>query len=90
MSFPTVSIPTTRTQLRALFASFPQNPSPSPEGNTNPLVHAPPSVKPLLLTLHVLFPNELLPALDLLDRKLVTKLILNDGSAEGGPKPVKI
>ncbi|KAK5109227.1 hypothetical protein LTR62_007209 [Meristemomyces frigidus] len=30
--------------------------------------------KPLLLTLHVLFPNELLPALDLLDRGLVTNL----------------
>ncbi|KAK0306110.1 hypothetical protein LTR01_006458 [Friedmanniomyces endolithicus] len=30
--------------------------------------------KELLLTLHVLFPNELLPALDLLDRGLVTSL----------------
>lgn len=33
-------------------------------------------MKPLLLTLHVLFPNELLPALDLLDRRLVSKFVL--------------
>lgn len=32
------------------------------------------SSKQALLTLHVLFPNELLPALDLLDRGLVTQL----------------
>lgn len=83
MSVPSFSLPTTRTQLKALFASFPQKPSPFSVENANPLIHAPPSVKPLLLTLHVLFPNELLPALDLLDRKLVTKLVLNDGSVEG-------
>ena len=34
--------------------------------------------KPLFLTLHCLFPNELLPALDLLDRRLVTRLVLHD------------
>ncbi|KAI5456289.1 hypothetical protein BGZ63DRAFT_396297 [Mariannaea sp. PMI_226] len=33
---------------------------------------------PLLLTLHVLFPNLLLPALDLLDRRLVTRLRSSD------------
>ena len=36
-----------------------------------------PSQRPLLLTLHVLFPNLVLPALDLLDRKLVTRLVRN-------------
>lgn len=38
-------------------------------------------VKPLLLTLHCLFTNEFLPALDILDRKLVRKLVVtsNDG-----------
>ena len=36
----------------------------------------------LLLTLHVLFPTLLLPALDLLDRHLVTKLSLN-GTRDG-------
>ena len=35
-----------------------------------------PSQKPLILTLHCLFPNELLPALDLLDRRLVTRLTI--------------
>lgn len=32
--------------------------------------------KPILLTLHCLFPSELLPALDLLDRRLVTRFVL--------------
>ncbi|KAJ5364640.1 uncharacterized protein N7496_010353 [Penicillium cataractarum] len=31
-------------------------------------------VKPLLLTLHCLFPNDLLPALDILDRRLVQRI----------------
>ncbi|RMJ21486.1 hypothetical protein PHISP_07639 [Aspergillus sp. HF37] len=33
-----------------------------------------PGLKPLILTLHCLFPNELLPALDILDRGLVKRL----------------
>ncbi|KAG7010170.1 mitochondrial GTP/GDP carrier protein 1 [Physcia stellaris] len=41
----------------------------SPSSTPHPLE---PHQKPLFLTLHCLFPNELLPALDLLDRKLVT------------------
>ncbi|KAH7046641.1 hypothetical protein B0J12DRAFT_134030 [Macrophomina phaseolina] len=35
-----------------------------------------------LLTLHVLFPNELLPALDLLDRGLVTRFRVADNEAQ--------
>jgi hypothetical protein len=35
-------------------------------------------VKPLLLTLHCLFPNDLLPALDILDRRLVQRLVRED------------
>lgn len=31
-------------------------------------------LKPLMLTLHCLFPNDFLPALDLLDRKLVRRI----------------
>ena len=34
------------------------------------------TLKPLMLTLHCLFPNELLPALDILDRKLVGRFYL--------------
>ena len=43
---------------------------------SNPLKNAPQNIRSTLLTLHVLFPNELLPALDVLDRGLVTRLIL--------------
>lgn len=32
----------------------------------------------VMLTLHVLYPNEFLPALDLLDRRLVTRLIVSN------------
>jgi len=32
------------------------------------------NLKPLMLTLHCLFPNDLLPALDILDRKLVRRV----------------
>ncbi|KAJ5643106.1 uncharacterized protein N7484_005613 [Penicillium longicatenatum] len=35
-------------------------------------------IKPLLLTLHCLFPNDLLPALDILDRRLVQRLVRED------------
>lgn len=44
---------------------------------STPLQAISPSQRPLLLTLHVLFPNLLLPALDLLDRGLVTRLVRN-------------
>lgn len=42
---------------------------------SNPLRLIPPAQRPLLATLHVLFPSLLLPALDLLDRGLVSRLI---------------
>ncbi|CAG8136210.1 unnamed protein product [Penicillium olsonii] len=35
------------------------------------ILELPSDIKPLMLTLHCLFPNDFLPALDLLDRKLV-------------------
>ncbi|KAH6966731.1 hypothetical protein EDB82DRAFT_344144 [Fusarium venenatum] len=41
----------------------------------SPLQAVSPSQRPLLLTLHVLFPSLLLPALDLLDRGLVARLV---------------
>lgn len=57
------------------YATHPQDqPNPTP----NPLARIPPAqqpkVKPLLLTLHCLFPNELLLALDILDRGLVRRI----------------
>lgn len=51
-----------------------------PKQPQNPLSRLSPSqlakVKPLLLTLHCLFPNDLLPALDILDRGLVQRLVV--------------
>lgn len=44
------------------------------DSSHNPLTSSDPRTKQILLTLHALFPNELLPALDLLDRKLVLRL----------------
>lgn len=57
----------------------------APEDDTsapsNPLVTFHELNRKLMLTLHVLFPNELLPALDLLDRHLVTRFHVRGGSA---------
>ena len=48
------------------------------------------SAKAIFTTLHFLFPHELLPALDLLDRKLVTQLLImrSAGSDQGTAVPV--
>jgi hypothetical protein len=51
------------------------------QGSANPLSDASPNTKSALLTLHTLFPNDLLPALDLLDRGLVTRFVLASDSA---------
>jgi hypothetical protein len=69
--------------LTSLFISLPNSP-PNPTHPSNPLHSASPATKSLLLTLHCLFPTDLLPALDLLDRKLVTRLINNPNS----PPPI--
>ncbi len=51
----------------------------SPSKPSNPLTSLPPTTskdaRSLFLALHFLFPHELLPALDLLDRGLVTRLV---------------
>ncbi|KAF2855256.1 hypothetical protein T440DRAFT_441272 [Plenodomus tracheiphilus IPT5] len=49
---------------------------------TNPLQNVPEEVKKQLLSLQVLFPNEFVPALDLLDRRLVTRLHIRDNEYE--------
>lgn len=80
------SLPTHRHLLTTLITSLS---STSPSTTTT---EAPPVTplralsqdhRQLLLTLHVLFPNLLLPAFDLLDRRLVTRLTLR-GESEGG------
>ncbi|RMX78706.1 hypothetical protein D0868_16431 [Hortaea werneckii] len=75
------NIPTPRQLTTKLVDSLPRSPDP---GTGNPLYNAPES-KQYLLSLHVLFPNELLPALDLLDRGLVTRMYV--GSEEHASQP---
>ncbi|KAJ5693306.1 hypothetical protein N7462_002729 [Penicillium macrosclerotiorum] len=61
----------------------------------NPLARLAPSqlarLKPLMLTLHCIFPNDLLPALDILDRRLVRRFVRSDkkdaAPAEPGQDP---
>jgi hypothetical protein len=52
------------------------------DGNPNPLEAAGGDMKKQMLALHVAFPNELLPALDLLDRSLVTRLRIRRGNED--------
>ncbi|KAK3343716.1 hypothetical protein B0T25DRAFT_305096 [Lasiosphaeria hispida] len=57
----------------------------SSSSSTNALRRVPFAHRHLIVTLHVLFPNQLLPALDLLDRGLVTRLVLDPPT--GTPPP---
>ncbi|KAH7134809.1 hypothetical protein B0J13DRAFT_91312 [Dactylonectria estremocensis] len=56
----------------------------SSPAHSSPLQVLAQSQRPLLLTLHVLFPNLLLQALDLLDRGLVARLRRAGGGTPGG------
>ncbi|KAM5380395.1 hypothetical protein ACJZ2D_003497 [Fusarium nematophilum] len=91
-------LPSHRQLLTTLITSI-SNVAPSPEGSiesppsqlpplaqpsTTPLQSISPSQRPLLLTLHVLFPNLLLPALDLLDRGLVARLRRTPSASTSG------
>ncbi|XP_014552126.1 hypothetical protein COCVIDRAFT_111126 [Bipolaris victoriae FI3] len=84
MSLP--KLPTNRRFLTRLFNSLAAPPAPSsPDAaasltddaddkhHPNPLDSVPPAVKKQLLSLQVLFPTEFIPALDVLDRRLVTR-----------------
>ncbi|EMD87261.1 hypothetical protein COCC4DRAFT_150854 [Bipolaris maydis ATCC 48331] len=82
MSLP--KLPTNRRFLTRLFNSLAPPPAPSsPDAaasltdddkhHPNPLDSVPPAVKKQLLSLQVLFPTEFIPALDVLDRRLVTR-----------------
>lgn len=77
------NLPTTRHLITHLISSVA---SPTTEPAANPLKDASDRTKNIFLTLHVLFPNEFLPALDLLDRGLVTRLCMP--SAETAARPV--
>lgn len=76
------SLPTLREVVTSLINSIsntkisPVHEEPSRTFQGSVFSRLPPSVRPRLTTLHVLFPTLLLPALDLLDRRLVTKVIM--------------
>nr|XP_036584186.1 ubiquitin carboxyl-terminal hydrolase family protein [Colletotrichum truncatum]KAF6793575.1 ubiquitin carboxyl-terminal hydrolase family protein [Colletotrichum truncatum] len=79
---PNNSTPATpRAVLTSLIDTLTSAPLPpsstSPTNADNPLQGLPQSHRPLLLTLHVIFPSIVLPALDLLDRNLVTRVLLD-------------
>jgi hypothetical protein len=78
MADPT-NLPSTRELLTALISTIATS-TQHEQGNANPLSDASPNTKSALLTLHTLFPNDLLPALDLLDRGLVTRFVLASDS----------
>ncbi|KAH6656478.1 hypothetical protein BKA67DRAFT_552099 [Truncatella angustata] len=54
----------------------------NPQQPTNILSLLPPSSRTLLTTLHVIYPSLLLPALDLLDRGLVTRVLVLDSDSK--------
>ncbi|KXJ97030.1 hypothetical protein Micbo1qcDRAFT_155773 [Microdochium bolleyi] len=57
---------------------------------SNPLKLVPNSHRALLTTLHVLYPSTLLPALDLLDRRLVTRIRIPPSSSSLTNDPVGV
>ncbi|KAI1206175.1 uncharacterized protein F4807DRAFT_239946 [Annulohypoxylon truncatum] len=80
-------VPTPRQFLTSLInslTSIPIPPTTTPSttaipsaGASNPLKLIPPAHRPLLTTLYTLYPLTLLPALDLLDRRLATRVIVS-------------
>lgn len=90
------ALPTSREFITRLLQSLPL-PLPSVDATSNisasnPLHLASEATKKQLLALHVLVPNEFLPALDLLDRRLVTRFWIRDhsgGDASSAVAPVE-
>ncbi|XPS90654.1 hypothetical protein M3J09_000090 [Ascochyta lentis] len=76
------TLPTSRDFVTQLLNSLPL--LPHHDADANPLNDAPDAVKKQILSLQVLFPNELLPALDLLDRKLITRFLISNAE----PPPI--
>lgn len=66
--------PTPRNLLTEFLSQLQHAAHPA-ESTGNPLKNASEETKNILLTLHVLYPNEFLPALDLLDRRLLTRFV---------------
>ncbi|CAN9389828.1 unnamed protein product [Alternaria alternata] len=81
MASPSSALPTSRTFITQLFDSLSTLPSDqaaaatndNAKTNTNPLNNLSDETRKQLLSLQVVFPTEFVPALDLLDRRLVTR-----------------
>ncbi|KAK1969019.1 hypothetical protein LY78DRAFT_572970 [Colletotrichum sublineola] len=92
-SSPSACLPAPRVVITNLINSLTSVSLPPPSPNTattggagdaqSPLRSLPQSHRPLLVTLHVLFPSLVLPALDLLDRNLVTRVVSEPASPSG-------
>ncbi|CAO2648381.1 Nn.00g076480.m01.CDS01 [Neocucurbitaria sp. VM-36] len=81
---PPAILPSSRCFVTQLLNSLPWSSQRTEEisARSNPLTAVPDAVKKQLLSLQVLFPNEFVPALDLLDRRLVTRFhIRKNGEA---------
>ncbi|KAF2028605.1 hypothetical protein EK21DRAFT_113773 [Setomelanomma holmii] len=88
-------LPMSRRFVTDLLNSLPSNAQNNFEvdAGASPLGAVDDAAKKQLLSLQVLFPNEFLPALDLLDRRLVTRLKIRDGDgidASGASIVVKV
>ncbi|WYZ37537.1 hypothetical protein EsH8_II_001043 [Colletotrichum jinshuiense] len=92
---PSSHLPTPRALITSLInsltsASLPPSAAPPSnygaggDDNRNPLKSLPQAHRPLLVTLHVLFPSIVLPALDLLDRNLITRVVPEASSTVAG------
>ncbi|RYO94797.1 hypothetical protein DL764_007775 [Monosporascus ibericus] len=78
-------LPAPRTLLTSLINTLASAPLAPPDpALANPLKRLPASHRTLLATLHALYPSLLLPALDVLDRRLVTKVFVDGGSGGAG------
>ncbi len=88
MASPTTCLPSPRSFLTSLFNTLALIQPPIPLSSTSdqphtkaqPLSRLDDNAKKVFVTLHCLFPSELLPALDLLDRRLITRLVLRTGA----------
>ncbi|GAB1211069.1 hypothetical protein ATERTT37_000181 [Aspergillus terreus] len=82
----TMTLPSSTQFIETLLSQLSTHtkPPPTPTQDQGPrlstLAASHPTLKPLLLTLHCIFPNELLLALDILDRRLVRRLIRDDNA----------
>lgn len=85
---PSSLLPTPIQFLNSLLSTPPCHP-PSflPSSSTTSLLPLNSNVKPFLLTLHSLFPSELLPALDILDRRLITRFVIDRSISPAGEQP---